>query len=247
MGVSTQSTWGRVNRSKTGMNGTKPNRTNRSPSASMAGNRSAPGAASTLGRGGEVGSDRITRVNRHPLPDSVQVGSGTVLRTEASPGEKEISRFTRILRRFRGGSPLGIERVANALAEIFSPGYLGGDSSGNSAGGLGDDDVVKGPEEVVLGAWRSKPLTKTCRLATYYCDIMFDPKVFDELGADGVVDFIKDKIGDQEVVVDGKTVALEDLISAMTARYDSEDNVLRLVAQITFATLRTLVVAGVFG
>merc|ERR1711991_958858 len=59
---------------------------------------------------------------------------------------------------------------------------------------------------------------------------MFDPKVFDELGADGVVDFIKDKIGDQEVVVDGKTVALEDLISAMTARYDSEDNVLRLVA-----------------
>merc|ERR1711991_1188348 len=39
---------GRVNRSKTGMNGTKPNRTNRSPSASMAGNRSAPGAASTL-------------------------------------------------------------------------------------------------------------------------------------------------------------------------------------------------------
>merc|ERR1712065_101198 len=45
---------------------------------------------------------------------------------------------------------LGIERVANALAEIFSPGYLGGDSSGNSAGGLGDDDVVKGPEEVVL-------------------------------------------------------------------------------------------------
>merc|ERR1711916_376154 len=67
------------------------------------------------------------------------------------------------------------------------------------------------------------------------------------LGADGVVDFIKDNIGDQEVVVDGKTVALEDLISAMTARYDSEDNVLRLVAQITFATLRTLVVAGVFG
>merc|ERR1712065_93878 len=244
MGVSTQSTWGRVNRSKTGMNGTKPNRTNRSPSASMAGNRSAPGAASTLGRGGEVGSDRITRVNRHPLPDSVQVGSGTVLRTEASPGEKEISRFTRILRRFRGGSPrgfvrfaksaLGIERVANALAEIFSPGYLGGDSSGNSAGGLGVDDVVKGPEEVVLDAWRSKPLTKTCRLVTYYCDIMFDPKVFDELGAQGVV-------------VDGKTVALEDLISAMTARYDSEDNVLRLVAQITFATLRTLVVAGVFG
>merc|ERR1711991_1229404 len=68
MGWYPQSTWGRVNRSKTGMNGTKPNRTNRSPSASMAGNRSAPGAASTLGRGGEVGSDRITRVNRHPLP-----------------------------------------------------------------------------------------------------------------------------------------------------------------------------------
>merc|ERR1711916_385125 len=109
---------GRVNRSKTGMNGTKPNRTNRSPSASMAGNRSAPGAASTLGRGGEVGSDRITRVNRHPLADSVQVGSGTVLLTEASPGEKEISRFTRILRRFRGGSPRGFVRFAKSALGI---------------------------------------------------------------------------------------------------------------------------------
>merc|ERR1711991_85859 len=186
MGVSTQSTWGRVNRSKTGMNGTKPNRTNRSPSASMAGNRSAPGAASTLGRGGEVGSDRITRVNRHPLPDSVQVGSGTVLRTEASPGEKEISRFTRILRRFRGGSPRGFVSLCKVcprnrtsrkrprrdiLTWLSWRRFLR-----KQRRGVGDGGVVKGPEEVVLDAWRSKPLTKTCRLVTYYCDIMFDPK-----------------------------------------------------------------------
>merc|ERR1711916_127336 len=214
---------GRVNRSKTGMNGTKPNRTNQSPSSSW---QCSGWQRNCTSDGSEPRRERDFSLHAHPPEIPGWIPRGFV-------------RFAK--------SALGIERVANALAEIFSPGYLGGDSSGNSAGGLGDDDVVKGPEEVVLDAWRPKPLTKTCRLVTYYCDIMFDPKVFDELGADGVVDFIKDKIGDQEVVVDGKTVALEDLISAMTARYDSEDNVLRLVAQITFATLRTLVVAGVFG
>merc|ERR1711916_28007 len=214
---------GRVNRSKTGMNGTKPNRTNQSPSSTW---QCSGWQRNCTSDGSEPRRERDFSLHAHPpeIPGWIT---------------PRIRSLCKVCPRNRTSRKRPRRDILTWLSwRRFLP---------KQRRGLGDDDVVKGPEEVVLDAWRSKPLTKTCRLVTYYCDIMFDPKVFNELGADGAVDFIKDKIGDQEVVVDGKTVALEDLISAMTARYDSEDNVLRLVAQITFATLRTLVVAGVFG
>merc|ERR1711916_304636 len=134
---------GRVNRSKTGMNGTKPNRTNRSPSSTW---QCSGWQRNCTSDGSEPRRERDFSLHAHPpeIPGWIP---------------PRIRSLCKVCPRNR--------TVANALAEIFTPGYLGGDSSGNSAGGLGDDDVVKGPEEVVLDAWRSKPLTKTCRLVTY--------------------------------------------------------------------------------